>query len=100
MLRASAQADLEAAFNYYFEEANLILAGRFRDEADNAMVHIAEHPGTGSPRHSPAKGKDAIRFWAVKHFPYSIFYIERPSFIDVFRVLHQASNIPNHLTTD
>ena len=99
--RAQATDDLEIAFDYYFDAVNLDLAERFRDEVDDAMVHISRHPGTGSRRYSVSHaaglaGGD-LRFWTLNKFPYSIFYFEREDFIEIIRVLHQASNTPVHL---
>ncbi len=95
--KAQATQDLELAFDYYFQVANLDLAERFRDEVDDAMMHISRYPGTGSRRYSAVfKGGD-LRFWTLNKFPYSIFYFERENHIEIVRMLHQSSNIPVHL---
>ena len=95
--RAQATQDLEIAFDYYFQAVNFDLAERFRDEVDDAMAHIARHPGTGSRRYSAGLAGGDLRFWTLNKFPYSIFYFEREDHIEIIRVLHQASNIPAYL---
>jgi toxin ParE1/3/4 len=95
--RAQATDDLQLAFEYYFDAANIAVAERFRDEVDDAMAHIARHPGTGSPRYSQTVNGLEIRFWTLNKFPYSIFYFERKDYVEILRVLHQSSNIPVHL---
>ena len=95
--RAQATEDLELAFEYYFDVAEIAVAERFRDEIDVAIAHIAQHPGTGSPRYSRFVSGLEIRFWTLNKFPYSIFYFERDDFVEILRVLHQSSDIPVHL---
>ena len=97
VLRTRATQDLDDAFAYYFDVANLDLAEQFRSEVGHAMAHIARHPATGSRRYAHSLEGAALRFWTLNRFPYSIFYCERPETIDVIRVLHQSSDIPTHL---
>lgn len=89
--------DLEQAFAYYFDVANLSTAERFRDAVDDALTHIARHPDTGSPRYGLAIGSRSLRFWTLNHFPYAVFYQTHPKHIDIVRVLHQSRDIPKHL---
>ena len=100
-MRRSAQAteDLEQAFDYYFDVANIEVAERFSDEVDRAMSHIAQHPGTGSLRYSTPKTSEtfAVRFWTLNRFPYAIFYVEGKEDVHIIRVLHQSSDIPSQL---
>lgn len=35
--------------------------------------------------------------WRVRGYPYLIFYLERPDYLDVARVLHSARDIPARL---
>lgn len=89
--------DLEHAFEYYFDAANLQLAERFRDAVAEALAHIKQHPTTGSTRYSVTRVKPPMRFWTLNHFPYAVFYFAHSEHIDVIRVLHQSSDIPAHL---
>jgi len=96
--RAAAETDIDRAFSHYWTHGGHPLAERFLDEYDNALVHIAHHPGTGSPRHARAVRVKGMRFWTLSHFPFAVFYVEHPDRIDVLRVLHQSSDLPRHLT--
>jgi toxin ParE1/3/4 len=99
-LRNVARVDVTAAFDYFFgiEEH---LAEQFQADLEASISHIQMNPGTGSPRYSklwPRSGRvSKLRFWLLTQFPYSIFYVEHEDWIDVVRVLHQASDIPQHL---
>ncbi|MGE3293173.1 MAG: type II toxin-antitoxin system RelE/ParE family toxin [Geminicoccaceae bacterium] len=35
-----------------------------------------------------------LQSWALRRYPYLVFYVERESMIDVWRVLHAARDIP------
>lgn len=93
-----ATRDIDAAVAHYLEHAPSDVANRFVSEVEHALRHIAEHPGTGSPRHAEAAGIDGLRFWTLTHFPFAVFYTEHPDRIDVLRVLHQSSDLPRQLT--
>ena len=99
VLSEQAADDLEQAFAYYFDASELALAERFRDEVDAALKHIARHPGTGSPRYARIGNAVGLRFWTLNHFPYAVFYLAGPQRIDVVRVLHQASDLARHLSS-
>jgi toxin ParE1/3/4 len=94
---AEASEDIENVVSHYLEVADASVASRLLDEYDQALNHIASNPGTGSPRYHQTLGSDALRFWTLKKFPYSVFYLERADAIQIIRVLHQSSNIPIHL---
>jgi toxin ParE1/3/4 len=98
---ARAADDLEQAFEYYFDAANLQVAERFRDAVDEALAHIARHPATGSTRHTVSDAEPPLRFWTLNKFPYAVFYFADlqglEPYIRIVRVLHQASDIPQHL---
>ena len=95
--RAAADADIDRVFEHYRLQGGHALAERFVDAYDAALSHIAQHPGTGSPRHARKLHISNLRFWSLTRFPYSVFYVEHADHIDVLRVLHQASNIPQHM---
>ena len=97
VLTRQASDDLEHAFAYLFDVADLALAARFRDAVNTALAHIARHPETGSTRYAHNSRPTGLRFWTLNHFPYAVFYLPGPQRIDVVRVLHQASDIPQHL---
>ena len=101
VLFTQAADDLEQAFAYYFDVANLQLAERFRDAVGDALTHIERHPSTGSTRHSVSDAQPPLRFWTPNKFPYAVFYFAHLQHLDphihIVRVLHQASDIPQHL---
>lgn len=94
---ARAEADVDQAISHYLAEASFDVAVRFVAAYDDAITHIRRFPGTGSPRYAEPGDNAELRFWTLDRFPYAVFYIERDSFIDIVRVLHQASDIPAHL---
>jgi toxin ParE1/3/4 len=97
VLFTQATNDLERAFAYYFDVANLQVAERFQEAVVQALDHIQRHPATGSMRYALADVKPPLRFWPLNHFPYAVFYLARSEHIDVVRVLHQSADIPQHL---
>ena len=97
VLYTQAIDDLERAFGYYFDVADLQLAERFRDAVAKALDHIERHPDTGSTRYTVSPVQPPLRFWTLNRFPYAVFYFAHPEHIDVVRVLHQSADIPHHL---
>lgn len=97
VLFTQATNDLERAFEYYFDVANLQVAERFREAVAQALDHIERHPVTGSMRYSLTDVKPPLRFWTLNHFPYAVFYFAHSEHIDIVRVLHQSADIPQHL---
>ena len=97
VLFTQAANDLERAFEYYFDVANLQVAERFQEAVAQSLDHIQRHPATGSMRYALANVKPPLRFWSLNHFPYAVFYFARSEHIDIVRVLHQSADIPRHL---
>lgn len=100
ILRPQAERDVNQAVDYYFGEGGFALAGKWADAVESALRHIGEHPGTGSPRYAVLLKIPGLRCWPVKRFPYLAFYIERETELDVWRVMHQARDIPTWLDDD
>ena len=92
-----ATQDIEQAIAHYLNVADADLAERLLEEINTAFLHIAHFPGTGSPRYAKRSTVKGLRFWLLDRFPYSVFYIERSDSIEIIRLLHQASDIPQHL---
>jgi toxin ParE1/3/4 len=99
-LRDTARVDVTATFDYFLE-LEVHLAEGFQADLLKNLAHIEQYPSTGSPRHSNLWSRGAraskLRFWLFNQLPYAIFYVERDTWIDIVRVLHQASDIPQHL---
>ena len=85
--RERANRDVEAAVDYYAREASAGTALGFIDALQSAYRAIAGHPALGSPRYAQELALPGLRGRALKGFPSLIFYIERESHIDVWRVL-------------
>lgn len=92
--RARASQDVDDIIRYYLGEDAEQAALGFIDTLERAYRHIARHPEYGSSRHAHELDLPGLRTWALKRFPYLIFYIEREDSIDVWRVLHEARDIP------
>jgi toxin ParE1/3/4 len=97
VLFSQATKDLDRAFEYYFDVANLQVAERFREAVAQAFDHIQLHPATGSMRYALADVNPPLRFWSLNHFPYAVFYFDCSEHINIVRVLHQSADIPRHL---
>lgn len=94
ILRDLARRDVEAAVEHYSAVAGEAVAVGFIDALERAFDHLARHPATGSPRHAHELDLPGLRVWAVKRYPYPVFYVERDEHLDVWRVLHAERDIP------
>ena len=98
--RAQAERDVDSAAAHYFSEGGVELELRFTGALQTAIRHIAAHPATGSPRYAGELNLPGLRCWPLKRFPCLIFYVERTDHVDVWRVLHDARDIPSWLRED
>jgi toxin ParE1/3/4 len=74
---------------------------RFLDAMQKSFDLIGEQPGIGSRRYAHLPMMEGLRMWPVSDFEkHLIFYIERPSYIDVLRVLHSSRDLPDALMED
>ena len=96
-LREAALRDIEEVTDYYLNEAPHMLA-KLEMAILVACGHVEKFPGTGSKRYLAGNTEEPLRFWTLNKFPYAIFYFERSHYIDIIRMLHQAANIPVHLS--
>lgn len=92
--RAQAHGDLEAAVDFYATEAGEAVALRFIDAVEAAFGAIGRHPASGSPRYGHELDLPGLRSRLVKGYPYLIFYAERDTHVDVWRVLQAQRDIP------
>jgi toxin ParE1/3/4 len=92
--REAAHQDVESVLDHYLQEASPAVALKFIDQLEKAYVHLARHPGTGSPRYGHALNIPGLRSWPLMGFPYLVFYVDTEDCIDVWRVLHDRRNIP------
>ena len=92
--RAQAARDVDEALAFYLEQGAVDAALGFIDALEEAYSHIGRHPATGSPRYAHELNLPDLRFWLVPGYPYVVFYVERDSHIDVWRILHGQRDIP------
>ena len=90
VLRERARRDIDEAIAYYLAEAGPAVALDFIDALEVARRHIGEQPGSGSPRYAHEMDIPGLRYRSTGKFPHLIFYVERETEIDVWRVLHGA----------
>jgi toxin ParE1/3/4 len=91
--RELANQDIDDAIAYYLSEGAAQVALDFIDALEQAFAHIARHPATGSPRYAHELSLPGLRFWALTHYPFLVFYVERAEQVDVWRVLHGQRDI-------
>lgn len=92
--RAQANLDVDAALAYYLSEGAETAALGLIDALEQAYGHIGDHPATGSQRYAFELNLPGLRVWPLARYPYLVFYIEQPGYIDVWRVLHGQRDIP------
>lgn len=95
VLRERARRDVEAAVDWYRDEAGEDTALGFVDALEVALGHVGRYPSSGSARYSVELGIPALRCWQLERFPYLVFYVERDDHIDVWRVLHGHRDMPS-----
>lgn len=99
-LRRLAGADIDAAVEYYSSEAGPDVATRYIDALEQGLNHIGRHPGHGSLSFAYELDIPELRSWPLTRFPYVIFYVERETRIDVWRILHSPRDISFVLTDE
>ncbi|MFM8331911.1 MAG: type II toxin-antitoxin system RelE/ParE family toxin [Candidatus Methylumidiphilus sp.] len=96
-IRPLANTDIDDITDYIALDS-IEAATRFLNSVEQACARISEQPGIGALRYAKTAYLDGLRFWPVPTFDkYLVFYLERPDYIDVLRVLHGARDIPNIL---
>lgn len=90
--RALADVDIITALDYYIANApEYTLA--FIDDVEEAYQHIQQFPVSGSLRYAYELSLPELRVWSCNKYPYLIFYVDYPSQIEVWRVLHSSRDI-------
>lgn len=93
--RERAEQDIDETIDYYVSENAPEAAFGFIDALEQAYRQIGGHPDAGSSRYAGELNLPALRFWRLKKYPHLVFYVERSSHIDVWRVLHGMRDIPS-----
>ena len=91
--REQANRDVDEAIGHYVSEGGEQAALGFIDALEQGYAHIGRHPATGSPRYAQELNLPGLRFWPLSRYRYLVFYVERPDHVDVWRVLHAASDL-------
>jgi len=92
--RALANGDVDEATAHYLSEASEQVALDFVDALERAFRHIARHPESGSSRYAVDLSLPGLRVWPLKRSPHVVFYVQAQDYINVWRVLHGARDIP------
>jgi len=93
ILLPQARADLRAEILYYRKHASKPIANQLAVSADNALQHLQQNPGMGSPRIGQLLDIHGLRSWRVSGFPLIWFYFERENCLDVVRLLGERQDV-------
>ena len=88
-----ADRDVEKAIDFYLLEAGERVALGFVEALERAYRLIGEQPAAGTARYAHEFRLPGLRGWPLKRYPYVVFYMEREDRVDVWRVLHAASDL-------
>ena len=95
--RERATFDLESASSYFVDETDVATAIRFVDAVEATARRIGRNPRLGSLRFAYELAIPDLRVMSVGKFPYLLFYLERETSVDVWRLLHTSRDIPTSL---
>ncbi len=100
ILRPLARADLRGEILYYRKHAGKLIANQLVVVADEALQHLQDYPGTGSPRIGQILDIAGLRSWRITGFPLIWFYFEYEDRLDVMRLLGERQDILSILNAD
>lgn len=83
-LSREAQADINAAADWYIEQGVFSAALDFSDEVDRALRVLGQYPGIGAP------GSGVMRMRPLQDFPYTLVYRVMPDHVRVIAVAHHS----------
>ncbi|MDI1254097.1 type II toxin-antitoxin system RelE/ParE family toxin [Thermomonas sp.] len=89
-----ARRDLDEAATWLADQGGKALELSIVDALDATKDFIERHPGAGATRYATLVKIGELRFWPIKGFPYLVFYVERATHMDIWRVLHAHRDIP------
>jgi toxin ParE1/3/4 len=96
-----AERDVENEVTYYLvDEDSEQAALGFIAEIEKAYGRLAKHPHVGSPRYAYELDIPGLRSWPLDRYPHLIFYIERETHVEIWRVINGKRDIPAWLTSD
>ena len=98
-VRPKAWLDFEESMTYLRAEANEETAIRFWLRAQETFEGLARQPGAGRSR--PDLKPDGLRSWRVNDFEKRlVFYLTHETAVEIFRVRHGMTNLPEIFTGD
>lgn len=100
VLRERAVRDVERAVDGYRRNAGESIALRFVDAFEKALARIARHANAGAPRFAQELDLPGLRSVRVAGFPYVVLYGCTSAHLDIWRVLHDARDLPALLQDD
>jgi len=92
--RTVALRDIDEEVAYYLAEAGEAPARRLIDAVEKTFARIGRHPTSGSPRYALELNLPGLRWVPVPRHPHLVFYVDRDTHVDVWRVLHGERDIP------
>lgn len=95
--RELANRDVDNAIAHYLNEQAEKAALGFIDALERAYKQISRHPASGSARYAHELDIPVLRSRPLQRYPYLVFYVEQDEHIDIWRVLHNAKNLPDWL---
>lgn len=99
-IRPLADAEFDAALNWYLAEAGTAAALRFLDAVQAAHDLIAQASGVGAPGLGLEMGMQGLRTWRIAGFPYLVLYLDDENSVEIVRFLHAFRDVPKALTDD
>ncbi len=92
--RAVARRDINDAVDHYAGTAGVRVALQFIGALEDAFRMIGDNPAIGSLRYAHELDLPGLRCRTQRGCPYSIYYLDRASHVDVWRVLHSHRDLP------
>ena len=83
-LHVEAQTELQDSVSFYREHGGEALAARFKAHIADAFTAIKATP----ERFPPARDLKGVQKFRLRHFPFSILFINRPEGIWIVAVAH------------
>jgi len=99
-LSPSAVEDLEAAVDWYLQEAGAAVAEQFLDAVATVMNQLRRFPQLGSPRWEQMLRLPGLRATLIEGFPHVVFHVGDEHGVEVLRVLHERRDLPEELAGD
>jgi toxin ParE1/3/4 len=85
--------------HYLVEESSEQAALGFVAEIEQAYARLSRHANVGSPRYAYELDIPGLRSWPLDRYPHLIFYIERETHVEIWRVLN-GKRYPRAKTQD